>query len=68
MNTENKKSNSLSIDNSLSKLVVVLGDAREGKGSSLLDRGIELLETVDESIEGSRVDNSLSEMRRVLGN
>ena len=48
--------------------MVVLGDAGESEGSGLLDGGIELLEAVHEGIEGSGVDNSLCEVRRVLGN
>jgi hypothetical protein len=53
LDTENEETNSSSINDSLSKLMVVLGNAREGKSSSLLDGWIELLETVDKSIEGS---------------
>ena len=46
----------------------MLGNAREGKGSGLLHGWVELLKTVHEGIEGTRVDNGLGEVGGVLGN
>jgi hypothetical protein len=47
--------------------MVVFSDAGKSKGSSFLNGWIELLKAVNKSIQSSRVDNSLSEMWRVLG-
>ena len=48
--------------------MIVLGDAREGKCSSLLYRGIKFFKTVNEGIECTRVNNCLCKVRRVFGN
>ena len=68
MDAKNKKSNGTSINDSLSELVVVLGNAGKCECGSLLDRWVELLQAVHKSIKSSRVDNSLSEVWGVLGN
>ena len=47
--------------------MVVLGNAGESEGGSLLDRWVELLKAVHEGVEGSRVDGSLGEVWGVLG-
>ena len=41
----------------------MLGDAREGESGGLLDGWVELLKTVHEGIEGTRVNDSLGEVR-----
>ena len=53
LDTENEKTNSTSINNSLSKLVVVFGDARKSKCSSFFNRWIEFLEAVNKCIEST---------------
>jgi len=44
----------------------VFGNASKSPCGSFLNRGIELLEAVNEGIKSTRVNNSLSEVRRVL--
>ena len=68
LDAEDKKSNSTSINDRLSKLSVMLSNAGESEGSSLLDRWVKLLKTINESIESTRVNYSLGEVRGVLGN
>ena len=46
----------------------MLGNAGESESGSLLDGWVELLKTIDESVEGTRVHNSLGKVRGVLGN
>ena len=68
LNAEHQQADGAGVNYSLRQLVGVLGDACQCPGSSLLDRGVELLEAVDESIKRPRVDNGLGKVRRVLGN
>ena len=42
--------------------MVVLSDARKSEGGGFLNRWIEFFKTVDKSIKGSGIDNSLSKM------
>ena len=46
----------------------MLGNARQSKCSSLLDRWVEFFEAVNKSLKSSRVNDSLSKVWRVLGN
>jgi hypothetical protein len=68
LDTEDQKSNGTSINNGLSKLVIVFGDARKSKGSSLLYGRIELFKAVNKGIKSTRVNNSFSKMWGVLSN
>ena len=47
MDAQNEESNSASVNNCLSELVIVLGDAAKGKRCGFFNRWIELLETVN---------------------
>ena len=62
MDTEYEKTDSTSINNSLSEFMGVLSNACKSPGSSFFYRWIELLEAVDEGIKSTRVNNSLGKM------
>ena len=62
MNAENEETNSTSINNSLSELVVVFGNAGKSECGSLLNGRVELLKAVNEGIKSAGVNNSLCEV------
>jgi len=68
LDAKDQKSNGSSINNSLSELMVVFGDAGKSEGSSFLNGWIKLLKAVNKGIKSSRVNNGLSEMWRMFCN
>ena len=61
--TEDEQADGAGVNNGLSKVSVMLGDAREGESGSLLDGWVELFKTIHEGIKGTRVNDSLGEVR-----
>lgn len=53
MHAQDEETNGSSINDSLGKLVVVLGDARKSECGGFLNRGVEFLKAVDKSIKGT---------------
>ena len=53
LNTKNEETDGSGINNRLSELMVVLGNARESEGSSLFNGGIEFFKAINKGVKSS---------------